>query len=424
MRILLLLISVVCFAEEQELTNIGLDEAKKYAIDHNFEVLALRKQHEQAKASHKRSHSPFFPKIGIGAGADSKLSKTSETAGVGFLYGNYNLFNGFEDSYRTRISEIEAEKAEIQLKRVEFRVGLEVEQVFHFYLFKKGAMQLKKEAIELNNTHKKMAAQRRASGLASDADVMEFDLRDSLLRSDMLLLAQELEEARANLRKLFGEEIGSKIEPRGALQHQHLEGVLMDYVKRIKDESEPVQLAARDVAIATTEEKLSQSRWLPKLDLEARVGYLPLDQRAPDGGVTISGTALAKLDLFSGFDTFWEKRELAAKKLKSEAKLKNMIVTAMTQMEIAFRKVKTVQSRVDLEEENSERALKYYKSVVSEYKRGVKNSADVKVAAELLYETYLRREGYKYDFLTGKIELERLLGSSVVTEIVTDNGKQ
>jgi len=406
-------------ATESSMTNVSLDEAKKFAIEHNHDVHALRRGVEEARSKAGRARSHFFPTLGIAGGADTQITSTGKQAvPVGYLYGNYNLFSGFEDTYRLQIANLEVDKSEIKVKRAEFRVGLEVERIFHLYLFKKGAIELRKEGLALNESHRKIALQRKASGISSETDVMEFDLRDSLLRSDLLLIEQELEEARSNLKRLLGEEVGSKIEPIGKLQHQHINGTLNDYVKRIKDESEPVLIASKDVASTTIESKIGRSRWLPVLDLHLHAGYVPLDERPARGDAAVAATVLAKWDLFSGFDSLWERRELEAKRGKAEHELKDALLNGMVDMEVSFRKIRTIQSRVDLEEKNAERSEKYYKSVLSEYRRGVKNSADLKAAAEQLYEARLRGEEYKFQFLNERIALEKALGGPVETEVV------
>lgn len=406
----------------EEMKKVGLDDAKAYAIKHNFEVLALRRAVEEAEAKVGRARSKFFPSLGIAGGGDTELSSTTtQGSPIGYAYTNFNLFNGFEDMYRSDIAGVEVERANVKLKRAEFRVGLEVEKAFHLYLFKKTSIELKREAIKTNETHKKMAAQKRSSGMASDSDIMEFDLKDALLKSDLLLLDQEVEEARTSLKRLLGEEIGSKIEPVGSLQHQHLKGQLMDHIRRIKTDSENVVVATKELAIANLEAKAARSRWLPKVDLEVAAGYLPWDLRTVPGGTSmVGGKIVARFDLFSGFDTLYERREQEAKQLRLENELKNAILNAISDTENAFRKISTIQARVDLEEQNEQRAKKYYASVMSEYRRGVKNSADLRNAGDGIYEASLKREGFKYEFLSQRIELERALGGPVPTENISE----
>jgi len=399
---------------------VDLEAAKKHAISHNFEVTSLRRELEEAQAASRRVKAAYYPRLGIAGGAETQGStNTSQQAVLAYAYLDYNLFRGFEDSYRSEMADIEADKRSIRLKRSEFRVGLEVEQQFYLYLFKKLTLELKKKAVELNEALKHTAKQRRASGLSSDSDILEFDLRDSLLKSDIATVDQELEESRVNLKRLLGEEIGSKIEPVGELHHLHLKGNLMDYMNRIKGESEGVQVTSRELAKATVESKLWRSKWIPTIDLQTSVGYLPLDRRPALGGVGFQGQILAKFDIFAGFETYWEKQEGEAKRLKLESQLKQVLLLAVSQMEVAYRKIKAIETKVHLEEENEARAKKYYTSVFSEYKRGVKNSADVRVAAENLFDATLRRESFKYDFVVQKIELERALGGAVDVEVAT-----
>lgn len=405
---------------------LGLEDAKKYAISHNFEVQSLERAYEEARARTGRSRSKLYPTLSIIGGADTVTTLVSNnTAPVGYVQAMYNVFSGFEHSSLIDVADSQADIAQIRLTQARFRIGLDVEKAFHAYLFKKGLIDYKKKALELNETHKKMARQRRASGLSVDSDVLEFDLRESILRSDILLYEQELEEARTALKRLLGEEIGAGVEPSGKLQHQHLRGKLMDYINRIRTESEGVRIATKEVAIADAESNLWRSRWMPKLDIEGRIGYIDYNYRPQaDSGFSYAVGVFAKIDLFSGFDTVWERREQTAKRLRTELELKNQILQAVSQTEVAFRHIKVIEARVHLEAKNHERAAKYYKSTVSEYRRGVKNSMDVKVAAEALYDVAVREETYKFDFLVQRIELERALGGPVDSVVGADSSHE
>jgi len=406
-----------------ESTKVGLAEAKKFAVEHNFEVMASRNGLEEARARLGRARSAYYPRFGVAGGADTMMTAAgNQPSAVAYLYGDMNLFNGFGDFSRTTVAALEVEKAEIRLKRAEFNVGLEVERAFHAYLFKKLQIVVKKEAIRVNEAHRGMVGLRRRSGMASESDAAEFDIKGSVLESDLLLLEQDQEEERTHLKRLLGEEVGSSMEPVGELQHQHLKGSLNDLAKRIKSESESVQVSSRDVAIAAAESKVARARWMPRLDAEIYAGYLPWDLRqVGPGAAMVGGKLVAKIDLFSGFDTLNERREAEAKRLRAEAGLKQSILTSLSEMENAYRRIITVQKRVDLEERNEERSARYYKAVMSEYRRGIKNSADLRVAADMLSEATLRHQQYKFEFLNGRLDLEKALGGPVETEVIPDH---
>ena len=415
----LFFISVIAFGDSSP-ERVTLEAAKKYAIANNLQIKALRHEMVEREAIASAVQSAFYPTVGLAGGPEHR---SGSSAIQSYFYANLNLFNGFTDSYRSQIAGIEAEMSRIRLRQEEFSVGLDVEQQFHFYLLKKITLAQRKKALELNRTHRQMAKQKQSSGMASISDVMEFDLRESLLQSDVELLQQELEESRIQFRKLLGEDVGSAIEPLGNLEHQHLVGNFAEHAKLIKDHSEKIRLASRELAKANLESRLWQSSWLPKLDLETQVGYLSLDDRPQDGSASAKASAVAKFDLFNGFRSQFERKEGEAKKLKAEAKLKTVIQDALTGAEVAFRRLMTIQARVDIEDKNDDRSEKYYAAVVSEYRRGVKNSADVKSAAEGMFEAKIRRENFKYDFLKQRIDLERSLGTTIAVERVEDSAK-
>ena len=71
----------------------------------------MRQALEEARARQGLARSTYFPKLGIAGGADTQIkSNVSENTAIGYLYGDYNLFSGFGDSYRTQIAALEAEK--------------------------------------------------------------------------------------------------------------------------------------------------------------------------------------------------------------------------------------------------------------------------------------------------------------------------
>lgn len=398
---------------------VSLADAKKYAIDHNAEVLSLRHEVEEARAAASRAVSPFYPTLGVAGGVDSDVAPNEKrTVPVAYAYLSYTVFSGFADAGRSHAAQIDVEKAEIRLRRAEFRVGVEVERQFNLHHFKKIAIALKREALKTNEAHKRAARQKKSAGLASDADLMEFDLREALLGSDIASLEQEILESRVSLKLLLGESLAGAVEPVGRFEHIHLKGSLEDYVALAKKESEAVLVAGRDVARAEAEAKVATARWFPSVELNGQYGYLDLLYRPKDDSASFRGGALAKFDLFSGFSVVSGQREAQAKRLRAEAQLLQQTLSAATQAEIAYRRIRAIESRVHLEEQNRARAERYYQSILSEYKRGVKNSVDMRVAADTLLDATLRAESFKYELVTQKLELERILGVPVTTEVV------
>lgn len=398
---------------------IGLADAKKYAVENNAQVLSLRREVEEARAAVSRLSAPFYPVLGVAGGVDSDIAPNEKkTVAVGYAYLNYTAFSGFADVSRRRAAALEVEKAEIKLRRAEFRVGLDVERQFNLHHFKKLAVDLKKEALKTNENHKRAARQKKSAGLASDADLMEFDMREAILLSDIASLEQDILESRVNLKLLLGESLGTAIDPAGSFEHIHLKGSLDDFMALAKKENEAVLVAGREVSQAEAEAKVAGARWFPSVELTGQYGYLDLLYRPKDDSASFRGGALLKFDLFQGFSVVSGQREAQAKRLKAEALLTQQTLSAVAQTEITYRKARATESRVHLEEKNRDRAKLYYEAILSEYKRGMKNSVDMRVGADTLVDATLRAETFKYELIVQKLELERILGVPVTTEVV------
>jgi len=83
------------------------------------------------------------------------------------------------------------------------------------------------------------------------------------------------------------------------------------------------------------------------------------------------------------------------------------------QIETAYARLKAVQDRVDLETDNKIKAQKFFDTVAGEYKRGVKNSNDMRSASQTLLQVILRDIQYRADFFEQKALLEKALGGEV-----------
>lgn len=411
---------LVASEKTEALEKVDLATLKQFAINHNLEVQSLRRTVDEVKAQYERSKSSFYPNLSLATGVEKQVGAVKSQAGsLGYLSLNYNIFSGFGSSRKTQIAGIEAEKAVISLQSAEFKIGLEVEKVFHTVVFKKSALALKLDQLKINDLHRKMASQKRSAGMAVESDVMEFDLSDAFIKSDIVLLEQEIEEARSQLKKLLGDEVGSQVEPVGLLRHEHITRTLKDILEKIEDSSESIKMASQELSIATIQRGSWRSHWLPKVDLEGQTGYLPLDQ-STDSRVISRGTVLLKWNFFDGFDTVYEKREQEFNYLKKNALLKQTVLETVTAAEIAYAKILAIQKRVDLESKNESRAKSYYSSVTSEYRRGIKNSSDLKIAAEGLFDARLRRENFKYEFLLQRLQLEGIVGFQVEAHLMDE----
>lgn len=392
--------------------SLDLALAKGFAARNNYALQAQRKGLEELEARAARTNAPFLPKLDAVGGIEGRIGPAAGMTPLAYLDASYVLFNRTLDVTRRGVATEEVERARAGLVDAEFSVGLEVEDSFATYLYKKAQIDLKEAEIASNRAHSDLVRQLRARGSASDSDLMEFQLKASILNSDLVALKQALEDARSNLKRLLGEEIGQDIEPTGILRHQHVKPKLMDVIVLLQAASNDLKQRASALRSARLERDAAGSRWLPTVGVQARAGLLPESNGKPGGKIELS----ARMELFAGGDARWEASEKTAAAVKSEALLKDGIAVAVRAAEVRYRTLRMLEARADLEKDNVSFARRYYDSVLAEYKRGYKNSPDLDGALEKLAGAEERKLALDYDFVRGRIELERLVGAPVEVE--------
>ena len=399
-------------------TKITLEDAKRFATQKNYRVKALKDEVSAISADRGRAKAAFLPRLGIVGGVNSYGEVAKEVGPVAYGYAKYNILNGYRDQTREDLADIDLEKAELRLSREKFIIGLDVEKAFHSYIYFSDLIGLQEIAIALNNDHKALVNKTKRAGRSTSTDVMEFKLKGAILKSDMEILQQKIEETRTELKMLLGEKVGSKVSPVGAIQHQHLLGNLKKYLNRIKKTSLPVRMASLDLKESQVGSSAWKSSWLPTVDLEVQAGRFAMESRDEKQENNISFLLTAKYELFSGFESRYEKKKRYALLSRDEHYLKQNILSSITEMEKTFRRLKTIEKRVDLEERNVDRSLAYYHGVTKEYLRGYKNSSDLANAADGYIESRKQKIQFMYDFLMEKLKLERAMGVKVDVEII------
>lgn len=401
---------------------ISLSDAKALAIEHNPDLKASKSQYDEFKARLGIREAVLYPRIGVAAGTNTQaIDGNKENEPIAYAYASYNIFNGFQDSRSIAIAKLEAEKVSIVYERIKHRVETDIEQSFNSFLFAKEAILLRTKALDTNRSLGDTAIRRRRAGAASEADVIEFELRESILRSELVALEQDQEDARLALSKSIGQDVPVSYEPEGALEHQHIKGELSYYLDKLRSNGFEVQESKKNLTISEKMSSEWQAGWLPKVDLEARSGKLELRDIPADAKRTTEFLLLAKMDLFSGLESTYLRKQGIAQKITAEQQHRAILSRSEAELRRHYARILTIQKSVDLEDKNGERASQYYQTVLREYNAGVKNSIDLKTAAELVSETSLKRLRYRHTFLSERIEMERLLGSPVDVEIVKES---
>jgi hypothetical protein len=387
----------------------------KEANDQNSEIKEAVKSYESFAALKSRARAPYFPEFGLEGGVEShrNLNQGDASASGGFLYafGRYNLYRGRSDYYGLEERSKEEDFAEFRLNKVKARIQREVSQKYYELVFLQEAIKLKELAVRTNSEQSQMAEKRSRSGITSEADVLEFELRDATLRSDLLLFQQEKNTAMKELDRLIGRDTNDEsLVLDGELVHAHMSRPLGEFLSIAEKENESLGEAKKNFSVASLEHSATLSGWLPKVDVEANYGALARADRTIPSTPALGVLLKVTLPLFSGFESYYERTVKAREMERSEVAVYRFRQQTKVQIENAYTRLKTVEARVDLEERNLDRAKRYYDITLSEYKRGIKNSPDLSGAAEKLFDTRLRILQYKRDFYLGRISLAEAIG--------------
>jgi outer membrane protein TolC len=394
---------------------LSIEDVKRFAIANNFRIKAAEAEVRESKARTEQRRSNLYPKLSLVFGPEIREQDSGDTS-VAMAFGevNWNLFRGSRDKIEIELSEISEQIAESTKRKAQFELELEIESVFYLYLNISDKIKFYEESLELNDKHRSLMKRKQSSGMASQADLMEFSLRDSYLRSEMSSLVQQREEAGLGLIRLMGPSIGKNFVPFGNIPHVHLSQTLNEFLERINSSSEGVKSASLQSAGGTVAIKAARSGWMPQIDGAVRYGSLSQDIAATAPALEVA--LQLRWEFFSGFETRGKIAEAVARADRLENEFKQKLLTAMTEAEISYLKLLSIQDRVHVESGNLDRSNGYYRAVSDEYRRGLKNGYDLKSAEQYLLEAKIRAADFKYQFINTKNRLERDVGIFIQTK--------
>lgn len=324
---------------------------------------------------------------------------------------NMNLFNGGRDWLEGRSRALETDQRRFGGQRL---FAEEVERARNTYWgirYLQERTVLLKSTLEVNQKNLEAARRRIRSGVATDSDRFEFEMKDVELRRDLA----ETEVKAATQVQLLSLQLG--LEPAGLsfpepLTHDHsYETVLAHASSDHEFLFKENELRAEQLGLHAS----SASRaWWPRLD--AYAGYYQFNQReeaefarAEDRRESVVGLKLS-IRLPTGLESVREAgalgKESAAARALADFERKEV------EVHIAAEKaeLKLLHAQVHEAEENIRRAEGYYRITQSEYARGVKNSPDVLGAAQKLFDMQHKRIEIVRDFQVAKAHVLSKIG--------------
>jgi outer membrane protein len=412
--LLALLLSSAASADHPAEGSATLRQLIAEATGQNLEIQQATKDLEAKRAEVRARFGAYLPEVSIAGGAQSTKLDEARSSGPA-LYGvaEWNIYRGGVDRAAYERARLESEFLERQTEIVKARVSRAVAQAYFDLLFLDESVALKETALAMNGEQMKLARAKMSSGFTSNADVIEFELREATLRSDLQELGRERGAQTLGLTALLGrKDATATIGIRGHLQRDPFRPKSAALLDQVATNNPEVLAAQQALRASEIDKSVARAGYLPTLSLEAQFGRILTDDAVYKQNNNFRGSLLFKVPLFSGLSTKNSVRAATLLTERQDLELSRQKIGARVALENIVARMSSLQDRLDLEERTLSRSEEYYKLTLGEYKRGVKNSPDMVGAAERLIEARLRNLQFRKDFQLAKLELFSLTGSS------------
>lgn len=355
----------------------------------------------------------FLPRLEVkGAQESFKKGRGERTNQPTFgAEASLNFFNGGRDYLESSRSSMVSERKGFERQAVLAQELGKARETFWSLVYLREVQGLLKEALALNEANLRSAGRRIKSGVATETDRVEFEMKEIDLKREVANTDLEIQHHRKNLSVLLGFEPGTELKISEVWGHEHKwEDALLHTHDDHDFMAKPKELGALELmAQAKT---VGRSYW-PKLD--AYAAWNQFNQREEDSSVarerteSVVGLRLT-MDIFDGLSSQKESSalRLEAEALALEANYHKREIETHIQNELA--ELKLLHDQVHEAEENTKRAQRYYSLTQSEYGRGVKNSPDVLGATEKLFDMKQKHLAIVRDFQIAKSHVLSKIG--------------
>lgn len=407
LSILLSISPIFALAHHPNEGPLTLDELQMEAHRNNREIKAAEQNSLSSESLANERKSSFMPQVSIEGGPMSARFDEEKNSGTA-VYGKaeWNLYSGGKDYAELKKAETERDLEKRKLESVKARVSREVSRLYYEMLYLLESIAIKEQALQMNQEQMKLAQAKRNSGLTSQADVLEFELRESTLHSDLKLLQQQRAATARELSYLIG--VTESPEALSVKGHLETETLGIDKTKALHHFAAgnlEILEAHTQAQIASQEKNIARSSFLPKLDLEAQYGRLANEERVFDQSNNYRFFLKLNIPLFSGLGSYYDFSASQSRSAQKEIELQSVQTRVRSELEGLLSELSSIDERIRLEEKNLMRSENYYKMTIAEYKRGVKNSPDVVGASERIIEAKIRNLEFRKDYQITKLKI-------------------
>lgn len=406
------ILSLSTRADHSHEGSVAMSELTEEAERNNLELKQAQENLQALQFKKSSLRGAFTPQLSVD-GSVQNAQFDDERNKATSLYGKaeWNLYNGGADQIAYELQNNEILIQEKRLRSLKSKTKAEVSKIYYELQFILESLSLKERALQLNAQQMKIAKSKNSSGFTTNSDVLEFDLRESTLKSDLILLNQQLEKKSRELDVILSRPSQNQsLAVRGHLTRDLSSFDRNELLKKIQNQNEQILKSQQEVQEAEYEWQQARSQFLPKLNLEGRYGRLASEEKGFKENNNFFVILKMSWNLFSGFKDSYATKSANSKRIAQQLDLQQKNIALTAELDSILAEIKALNIRLDLEEKNLERSEKYYKLTLDEYRRGVKNSPDMVGASERLLETRIRNLEYRRDLMLAKAKVQEMIG--------------
>ncbi len=400
--------SVTLNAEEGSLKLVDvLRQARSQGPELQLRKLETMAQIRGAEANYGK----LLPEVGVEGGHRTSRERTITNYHFYYAYGRYEL--GLQEIYELRGALAKRRLAERETELIRSQLERFVAEQFYESALRQERINLKEEDLKLSDQQLQTARRRIDGGLATNTDLLEFQLHQQELRNDLKILRQELVVNLRELQRMSGlASMPGSLDVAFPLPSESLPSE-EEMWSNVSAKNFELSAARAEVEVARAEKGASLGGWLPRVSVEGQYGKLletDFDNSRQNSWEVIGKVTLP---LFSGAGTLRKYQSKSAEAERAELKRVQEEVKVRNALKNLSELITRLRLKLDGEQTNVKTSEAYYRAVMAEYKRGVKNSPDVAGATDKLFEAKERLLETRKDLSLTYLELLTMQGRTL-----------
>ncbi len=401
----LLLLPSVTFAEGSK--SVSLSDVVRSAEESAPVVLLERLESKAFRAQGLSQVGSILPELGLEGGARSNREAEKRNDHFYYAYARYDLSLKVIAELKSGLAKKELGNVDQKLAKARAIQALVVEYFRVLSLQKE--IELKEGDLSISDKQLTAARKRVEGGLATESDLLEFQMHQNEFRNELRTLKVELELGYQEIQRLSGLKekptslVYEIIDPSISAN----EAEVLEAAIRMNPELAKIKA---DAGIATAEKLSAYGEFLPRLSAEAQYGKLQETDFVESRKNSWAVVGKITLPLFNGGSSASRVSEKTAEAERAHLLFQLQTTRLKDQVRALINRQTQLSEKLKGEQENLKATQKYFDLVMSEYRRGVKNSPDVASATDKLFSAKWRVFETWRDLTLAVVELQLIQG--------------